>query len=481
MKKILKRIFASLLAVCVVIFASGAQVYAFSCIYTTCGCKERGLPGCSNSMTCWYGDGDGCSGHSWYFYGEYGASCTSEGRTVYKCSICPGERIYTTPALGHDWGGWTCLNSSQHTRRCNRCGITQNENHSFGGWTANGTGRYKRTCPTCGYSQEKALSIKTNTNGWTAGYSTINITGFDNGSGCNVVYLYRTNLVTGGTSIVRTFNHSGATGSINDAYVETSEGIFNFYAVSYDMGGHTIQTGANNVYIDHSDPVIIGTESTRSDWTNAAPIIQVRATDYLYGYSTNGSGVRSISIYDDYGRLVRNGRDTVTYVLDDQYEGEHTWTIEAIDNVGHFTKRYVTTRFDVTPPGIDGTEVSFVKPDGTTVSGYCQDNIIDQHVDDDIRRSRNGANSSSGLKSVILYKVNEDTQEAIYSERTYRQFGIPDTHSFFDVYYDAGSEEICDSYILIATDFAGNRVTKKFTSQKALLEGFHTSIDRGSY
>jgi len=57
-----------------------------------------------------------------------------------------------------------------------------------------------------------------------------------------------------------------------------------------------------------------------------------------------------------------------------------------------------------------------VRPDGVTVSGYCQDNIINQHMDDEIRRSQNGANASSGLKSVILYRVTGGNKEVIYGE-----------------------------------------------------------------
>ena len=48
--------------------------------------------------------------------------------------------------------------------------------------------------------------------------------------------------------------------------------------------------------------------------------------------------------------------------------------------------------------------ITFVR-DGIVVSGYMQDNIMDQHIDDEIVRSMNGANKSSGIKNIILYKV----------------------------------------------------------------------------
>lgn len=120
--------------------------------------------------------------------------------------------------------------------------------------------------------------------------------------------------------------------------------------------------------------------------------------------------------------------------------------------------------------------------DGVTVSGYCQDNIINQHMDDEIRRSQNGANASSVLKSVILYRVTGGNKEVIYGDRTKSIWNVSDTHSLFDMYYDiTADEKMVDYYEIIVTDFAGNRTKKKLTSQYSLLTWFHTSIDRSSY
>lgn len=95
---------------------------------------------------------------------------------------------------------------------------------------------------------------------------------------------------------------------------------------------------------------------------------------------------------------------------------------------------------------------------------------------------RPGANMSSGIKSVILYKVTGTDEEVIYSDTTYHRFDYPDTHSYFDVYYDINlTDDMVDYYILITEDFAGNRTKKKLTSQRTLLTLFHTSIDRGAY
>ena len=96
-----------------------------------------------------------------------------------------------------------------------------------------------------------------------------------------------------------------------------------------------------------------------------------------------------------------------------------------------------------------------VKPDGTTVSGYCQDNIINQHIDDETSRSVNDPKAN---------------------------WMVSDTHSNFNVYYEITADEKMVSYYeLIVTDFAGNRSTKRLTSQYSLLSWFHTSIDRSLY
>ena len=89
------------------------KVYA-ACRNVSCGCRGNGIMSCVGA-TCWYTDSDGCSGHSWYLYDEYGATCTSGGSVEYHCSICPGRRITSSPPLGHDWGSWYCVNSSVHS------------------------------------------------------------------------------------------------------------------------------------------------------------------------------------------------------------------------------------------------------------------------------------------------------------------------------------------------------------------------------
>lgn len=119
---------------------------------------------------------------------------------------------------------------------------------------------------------------------------------------------------------------------------------------------------------------------------------------------------------------------------------------------------------------------------GVTHSGYCKDNIINQHIDDESSRSENGANQSSGIKSVILYQVTGHNRKVIYSDQTQKMFEEPDTHSFFDMYYEIPRTENKSSYYeIIVMDFAGNKTTKKLISQYSLLSWFHTSIDRSTY
>lgn len=146
------------------------------------------------------------------------------------------------------------------------------------------------------------------------------------------------------------------------------------------------------------------------------------------------------------------------------------------------TRVRVTTMYDITSPGIDGTETTIVY-NGSLLSGYIQDNIIDQSIDDKSWRSGNNPNVTSGLKSVILYKVMGTEKTVIYSDSTRGIFNASDTNSTFHMYYDVdATNEIVDYYLIVVSDHAGNNVSKKkLTSQQSLLTWFHTSIDRSTY
>lgn len=319
-------------------------------------------------------------------------------------------------------------------------------------------------------------------NYWSAGNGTVSFTVRDQGSGLASVKLQRYYDVSKTWSDVKTWSYSGTTESQSGTYIETSEGVFYYRLIITDEAGNTTTKTSNYIYLDHSNSVINGVENTVTDWTNVAPTISVSATDFLYGTSYNGSGLSKIVIKDDAGSIVASGTNSTSYTLAKKYEGKHTWTITATDNVGHASTKTVTTKYDCTAPGIDGTEITFVTPDGQTVSGYCQDNIISQHIDDEISRSPNGANLSSGVKSVILYRVTGNTKEVINTNQTKKIFTSSDTHSYFDMYYEiADTEKRVSYYEIIVVDFAGNTVKKKLTSQYSILSWFHTSIDRSSY
>ena len=319
-------------------------------------------------------------------------------------------------------------------------------------------------------------------NYWSAGNGTVGFTVRDQGSGLASVVLQRYSAVTNSWSTVRSWTYNGTTSSQSGTYTESLEGVFYYKLTIKDKVGNTTTKTSSYIYLDHSNPIISGAENTVTDWTNVAPVIRVSATDYFSGTSHTGSGLSSLVIRDDTGRIVASGTTSTSYTLASRYEGIHTWSITATDNVGHTSNKTVTTKYDCTKPGIDGTEITFVRPDGVTVSGYCQDNLIDQHIDDESRRSINVPNVTSGIRSVILYRVTGANRVVIYSDSTKVVFNRSNTHNYFDMHYEITADEKRASYYeIIVMDFAGNKTTKKLTSQYSLLSWFHTSIDRSTY
>lgn len=352
----------------------------------------------------------------------------------------------------------------------------QEYTHDQDGGTVTMTAYWKdETAPSC--SDFVAVP-----NYWSAGNGTVTFSAQDQGSGLASIILERYSAVTRSWSTVKTWSYNGTTSRQTGSYTESAEGVFYYKLTIKDKAGNTTTKTSAYIYLDHSNPVISGVENTVTDWTNVAPVIRASATDFLSGTSYTGSGLSSLVIRDDSGNIVASGTTSTSYTLAARYEGIHTWTVTAIDQVGHTSSRTVTTKYDCTKPGLDGTEITFVRPDGVTVSGYCQDNIISQHIDDEANRSPNMPNATSGTKSVILYRVTGARREAIYSDHTKIIFGASNTHNSFDMYYEiTDSEKSVSYYEIIVTDFAGNRTTKKLTSQYSLLTWLHTSIDRSSY
>lgn len=394
--------------------------------------------------------------------GAPGDQTKNQGVTLTLSSKKPSKTGYTFKYWNASIGG-TYYPSGNYT-------------HDQDGGTVTMKAYWKdETAPSCS-------SFSAVPNYWSAGNGSVSFTVQDEGSGLASVTLQRYSDVTKTWSTMKTWSYNGTTSAQSGTYTETAEGVFYYRLIIKDKVGNTTTKDSACIYLDHSNPVIYGVENTVTDWTNVAPVISVSGTDYLIGTTYTGSGLGSIVIKDDSGNTVASGVASTSYTLAARYEGIHTWYITATDNVGHTSSRSVTTKYDCTKPGIDGTEITFVRPDGVTVSGYCQDNIINQHMDDEIRRSPNGANASSGLKSVILYRVTGGNREVIYGNRTKSIWNASDTHSWFDMYYEiTADEKMVDYYEIIVTDFAGNRTKKKLTSQYSLLTWFHTSIDRSSY
>jgi len=316
---------------------------------------------------------------------------------------------------------------------------------------------------------------------WSSGNGTVSITAIDQGSGISRIVLQRISLVNNTTTTVKTWYHFGMTAAVTDTYTENNEGVFYYVATVTDIVGNSSMKRSATIYLDHSAPVLSGMSNTNTEWTNDSPVISFSATDYLSGTIYSGSGLDSVEIKDDSGNVVARGISSAYYRLVSKYEGIHTWYITATDNVGHINSSSVSTKFDTTAPGLDGTEVTDVI-NGVSVSGYCQDNIISQHIDDEPSRSVNSPNCTSGLKSIILYKVKGGIKTAITAPATRTTFAVSDTYSNFDMYYEIiQTEDSVDYYMIVVQDYAGNMAIKKLTSQRSLLTWFHTSIDRSTY
>lgn len=318
-------------------------------------------------------------------------------------------------------------------------------------------------------------------NSWSNGNGTVTIKATDSYSGISSIVLKRYSYVTKQWSTIKSWTGINSTSEVTKTYTQTAEGVYMYQVILTDNVGNTTTKNSAVIYLDHTKPVINGVEDTVTGWTNRAPIISVSATDYLSGTTYNGSGLKSLVIKNDSGTVVARGTTSVSYTLKASDEGIHTWTIVATDNVGYTTTNTVTTKYDITVPGIDGTETTLVH-NGETYSGYCEDNIIDQTIDDKAWRSSNNPNCTSGLKSVILYRVVGTEKTVIYGSTTKATFSASDTNSSFDMYYEISADEKDAAYYwIVVSDHAGNVAKKKLISQYSLLTWFHTSIERSTY
>lgn len=350
-----------------------------------------------------------------------------------------------------------------------------NYTHDQNGGTVTMTAYWlDETAPSCS-------SFSAIPNSWSSGNGTASFSAQDKGTGLYSIVLKRYSYVTQTWSDVKSWSYGGTTGVVTGTYTETAEGVYLYKLVLKDVAGNTTEKSSSVVYLDHRKPVILGLSNTTTIWTNTAPVISVSATDYLSGTTYNGSGVSSIVIKNAAGTVVASGTTSASYTLKASDEGVHTWTVVATDGVGWQSSGSVSTKYDITAPGIDGTETTLVH-NGVTYSGYCEDNIIDQSIDDKKWRSANSPNQTSGLMSVILYRVVGNEKTVIYGSTTGAAFSVSDTNSSFDMYYEIGADEKDVAYYLIVvSDHAGNVSKKKLISQYSLLTWFHTSIERSTY
>jgi len=311
---------------------------------------------------------------------------------------------------------------------------------------------------------------------WADMDGTVIITALDEGSGLKRIDLYRHNLVNGENRIVATYNYNGENEPVKNTFIQKDEGEFIFIAKVYDKDGNVLVLTSKHMKIDKSNPQIYGLENTRTDWTNIKPVISVNATDYLEDTTYEASGVKEVSIIDDKGKTIIKGKDRATYVIDEKYEGTHTFTIRVEDNLGHETTGSITTHYDCTAPVMIGTESSSV---GNSV--YVDDNVIDQQINDYYTNSKN-ANDSSGIKKVVLYEYRNGKLTEVKNNSTRKEYDKQNTNNaFHEKYTIKEKDKDVEYYILEAYDFAGNKTTKKITSQRYLLTLMHTSIDKGTY
>ena len=124
--------------------------------------------------------------HFWHEDGVIEATCTTPGYTQYECYYCGGtKKEQTSPALGHNWGGWTttrqatCEAAGEEVRTCSRCGAketrsTAKKEHTWGKWktrreaTCAKKGEEERKCSVCGAKETRDIKKKAHTYGdWT--------------------------------------------------------------------------------------------------------------------------------------------------------------------------------------------------------------------------------------------------------------------------------------------------------------------------
>lgn len=119
-------------------------------------------------------------------------------------------------------------------------------------------------------------------------------------------------------------------------------------------------TGIISVKSDGSGPSISGGAAT-SNWTNQNVNISLNATD-------NRSGVNNVTIYDNGWGWKAGGTNSTSHTVTS--EGEQTYRLKAVDNVGNETHTTTVVRIDKTAPTATSVEIKNITDTGYDVYVY---------------------------------------------------------------------------------------------------------------
>lgn len=93
-----------------------------------------------------------CQVHSWDkgVVKKY-STCSTQGETVYTCTVCKTTKTEYTPTNAHSFGSWENLNSQLHQRKCKNCSAIEQKSHNYD----------NNICTECGASKQSGSIPKT--------------------------------------------------------------------------------------------------------------------------------------------------------------------------------------------------------------------------------------------------------------------------------------------------------------------------------
>ena len=168
-----------------------------------------------------------------------------------------------------------------------------------------------------------------------------------------------------------------------------------------------------SVYLDTTAPVITITQPAAADYTHS----QTLTLNYTVDDGA-GSGVKSFTATLD-GSPTLNGHGLqsgqVINLLTELSLGPHTFTIDAVDNVGNRSSRSVTFNIIVTPQSIVDDIDQFVASGDITKHGIAQSLLakLDAAAD---ARSRGNCKAAGNIYTAFIHEVSAQTGKAITAE-----------------------------------------------------------------